>query len=155
MKLRAFLLDDNSDIRNLIEIAMKQRNYEVIAFADPSESPLWKPHECNCKPGTTCADLILSDMDMPQVPGLTFIESQIDKGCKIKHIALMSGAWDQSDRQRALRLGCKVFDKPLSLDELNEWLDECERDIPPYRTLINWFAGEASVNPASQPPPQA
>jgi hypothetical protein len=64
----------------------------------------------------TCADIILSDLNMPQVQGLNFVETLVAKGCVVPHIALMSGEWSDADETRAARLGGRLFRKPFSLD---------------------------------------
>jgi hypothetical protein len=60
-------------------------------------------------------------------------------GCKVKNVALMSGAWSEPDVEKAKSLGCTVFQKPFSLDEIGKWLDECENKIAPERILTDWF----------------
>ena len=76
---------------------------------------------------------------MPNINGLEFVENQIKKGCKVKNLALMSGAWSDSDLQYAQRLGCQPFHKPFTIDEINKWLDECEKKINYKRVLTDWF----------------
>lgn len=67
--------------------------------------------------------------------GLKFIELQKDKGCKVPHIAVMSCTWSKSEYQRARDMGCKVFEKPFSLDDLIQWMENCEEKpfIPTYK----------------------
>jgi hypothetical protein len=78
---------------------------------------------------------------MPNITGLEFVENQIKKGCKVKNVALISGAWSESDLEYTQRLGCQPFHKPFTIDEINEWLDECENKINPNRLLSDWFQG--------------
>ena len=47
----------------------------------------------------------------------------------------MSGDWSDSDFQRAQTLGYRVFIKPFKMDEMDNWLDECETRIDPTRQL--------------------
>jgi YesN/AraC family two-component response regulator len=92
-----------------------------------------------------CVDIIITDVNMPNVSGLEFIKNQLKKGCKVKNIALMSGTWTDYESEYALRLGCQVFHKPFSLDELNKWLDDCEKKIDTNRDLSNWFLDQISL----------
>ena len=72
---------------------------------------------------------------MPKVSGLEFIENLREKGCKIKNIALVSGYWTEKEITRAKEIGCTVFHKPLKTEVLDEWLDNCEKNIDPQRVL--------------------
>jgi hypothetical protein len=60
---------------------------------------------------------------MPGVSGLNFIENQIRKGCKVQHIAVMSGDWKDPGLKMAKEWGCQVFYKPFSILKLKNWLD--------------------------------
>ena len=40
-----------------------------------------------------------------------------------------------------MRVGCKVFDKPFHVDEINQWLDQVEKATDPARELANWYTG--------------
>ena len=139
MKLRAFLFEDDLLVRSLLQMLLEHRGYEVVAFSDPALCPLHPAPACQCPPGQTCADVILSDLQMPNVHGLEFAERQLEKGCKCQHRALMSGAWSEADRARAQELGCRVFDKPVSSEQLQDWLDEVEQTVDPGRMLFDGY----------------
>ena len=72
---------------------------------------------------------------MPIVDGLTFLEKQKSKGCKVPNIGVISGYWSEGAKKRADKLECKTFQKPFTLGQLEEWLDECEKNIKPDRVL--------------------
>lgn len=116
-------------------MAFDSNGFEVMTFADPGMCPLHIERECGCGSETACSDVIISDLDMPNVKGLDFVESLVGKGCHCRHIALMSGGWTDKDRARASRIGCKVFEKPFSVDELVEWAKELAKGIPSDRHL--------------------
>ena len=71
--------------------------------------------------------------------GISFIEDQIKKGCRCKHIALMSGDLNGKTESRANILGVKIFKKPFNFEELTNWLDEIENNIDPERELSDWL----------------
>ena len=71
--------------------------------------------------------------------GLALLEEQIKKGCKCKHMALMSGYFTDEDVSKANLLGLKIFKKPFDLSELINWLDQVEKDIDPKRKLSDFF----------------
>lgn len=87
----------------------------------------------------TCADVILSDLNMPIQNGLVFLEEQINKGCRCQNFALMSGGISPEDMAKAEALGIKVFIKPFKLAEIIGWLEQIEKEIDPKRNLSHWF----------------
>jgi CheY-like chemotaxis protein len=145
-QLRIILLDDNEAVRSLLSEIFTDRGYEVFAFSNPSICPLQMLPECRCEPNQTCTDIIVSDMDMPSMTGLSFIENQKKKNCKCQHVVLMSGSWTEQALLRAHELGCKTFAKPFSFEEFNEWLDEVEGSIDSTRELRNWFQNYSSLS---------
>ena len=138
MRRRAVLFDDEPLIRELLWRVFEQRGYEVLTFHDPSPCPLHEIQSCPCPVGTLCADIIISDLKMPNVNGLDFLASLIGKGCQKPRFAMTSGNWTESAIERAEEFGCKVFHKPFNISEIIEWLEEVEPQIPPERELLNW-----------------
>ncbi len=145
-KLRIILLDDNDAVRTMLSEILADRGYEVFSFSNPAICPLQMMPECRCDPNQTCTDIIVSDLDMPNMTGLGFIENQKKKNCKCQHVVLMSGSWTDQDLLRAHELGCKTLTKPFTFQELYEWLDEVERSIEPTRELFNWFQDPSSLS---------
>jgi DNA-binding response OmpR family regulator len=136
-KIRAILLEDNDLIRSLMSTVLESRGYEVFKFATPAICPLQKKPECNCTDKSRCADIILSDLGMPSVSGIEFIKNQKAKHCKTPYIAMMSGNWPTEDVAIAKKLGCKIFNKPFNMSEMEEWLNEVEKNIDLDRELSN------------------
>ena len=143
MKLRIIILEDNDAIRNLLSLILKERGYEIHSFSSPAICPLQITPACRCGGEQACVDVIISDLDMPAVTGLQFIENQKRKNCKCRHIALMSGNLTDEVVRRAKKMGCKVFPKPFNLSDIIEWLEEVEASISPNRQLENWFEIES------------
>jgi CheY-like chemotaxis protein len=131
MKIRVMVFEDNEYLRSMIKEFLARRGYEVVSFTDPGDCPLLRSDTCYY----ACADILISDLSMPNMTGLQFIENQIQKGCRIQNVALMSAAWTNEEQEYAKRIGCQVFNKPFPFDELNLWLDECESRINPHRVL--------------------
>ena len=149
MRIRALVLDDDRMIRGLLWHALDSRGCEVITFPDPGSCPLHLAATCPCPAAEACADLIISDVQMPNANGLDFVEAQKAKGCRCQHIALMSGGWTDAERRRARELGCKVFAKPFHLGDIYAWLDEVAEGLDPTRKLSDWFQPDALP---SEPP---
>ena len=141
-KPRVIVFDDNEDIRLLMETVFKNNGCEVITYEDPSLCPLQQSHDCRCNDKETCTDIVLTDIDMPNVSGLDFIERQIKKGCTIKNIGIMSGLWSDENMERAKKLGGKVFEKPVSPSSIAGWVQECLERRKLGRVLSNWFLEE-------------
>ena len=80
---------------------------------------------------------------MPFKKGLDFLEEQLSKGCRCKNMALMSGYLGQDDIERASSLKIKLFQKPFTVKEIEEWVCEIEKTINPVRRLSNWFLGKS------------
>ena len=139
MRIRVFVFEDDDIIRSLLWEILDRRGYEVFTFPDPGSCPLHLASGCLCPVEEACGDIIISDLRMPNMSGLEFVQNQMKKGCKLKNVALISGAWSDTDLQSARRLGCQPFQKPFKIDEINTWLDECERKINPKRILSDWF----------------
>ena len=50
---------------------------------------------------------------------------------------MMSGNWSNKDIASAKELGCKVFNKPFDMSEMDTWLDDVEKNIDLDRDLSN------------------
>ena len=88
-----------------------------------------------------CPDTIISDIIMPDVDDLEFVESQLAEGCKVANIALISGGWCNAALDGAEALGYQTSRKAFDLEALTKWVDECEHGVAPERELANWFLG--------------
>ena len=114
------------------------RGYEVFTFPHPKSCGLVDIKTCSCPVSYACADLILTDLNMPFMKGLDFLEHQIKKGCRVRHMALMSGDIDAEVTERAKNLGIMIFEKPFTTKDLEDWIEIAEKDIPEQRRLFNW-----------------
>ena len=135
---RALVFDDNSLVRFSLTMFFGGRGYEVFTFSRPEMCRLDLGRKCSCPAETSCTDLIISDLNMPEVNGIDFIERLIGKGCKQRHFGLMSDDFSSTDLVRAAHLPCTLFRKPLDLQKVKEWADEVERSIPLQRILLDW-----------------
>ncbi len=145
MRLRIILLEDNDSVRTVLKMLLTRKGYEVFSFSKPTVCPLQLQPACRCNHNQACTDVILTDLDMPEMDGLRFIKNMKMKNCKCRHVAVMSGNLGADDMYQAVRLGCSAFEKPLEKDALFQWLDGIERKIPPSRQLCNWFSENQGV----------
>ncbi len=144
LKLRVVFLEDNKAIRRLLSEIFDDRGYEIFSFSNPAICPLQMLPECRCDVNQTCTDLIVSDLNMPNITGLRFIENQKKKNCKCKHVALISANWTAKDISLAHKIGCRIFTKPFFFEEFDEWLDKVEQSVTPTRELCNWFQEQSA-----------
>lgn len=72
MKIRALVFEDNDQLRSLISTILEMRGYEVFTFSEPGSCPLYLKDKCPCPLKHTCADIIITDINMPSVTGLDF-----------------------------------------------------------------------------------
>jgi DNA-binding NtrC family response regulator len=138
-KLRIILLEDNDNLRTVMTMLLTRKGYEVFSFSKPTVCPLQAQPACRCGRNQACTDVILTDLDMPEIDGIRFIEILKKKKCKCCHIAVVSGNLKADDIYHAVRLGCSAFEKPLDMDALLQWLDGIEKKIPSSRELCDWF----------------
>ncbi|MEW6673871.1 MAG: response regulator [Thermodesulfobacteriota bacterium] len=136
---RVLIFDDDDSIRKLLWGYFDGRKYEVFTFPDPKSCNLCDIQSCDCPTQEACADIIISDLNMPFMKGLDFLELQIKKGCKCRHLALMSGDLTVADADRAKPLGIKLFKKPFRIREIDEWVKKVEGEIPAGRQLTDWY----------------
>ncbi len=122
--LNVLIVDDEECIRTSLSIHLTQMGHKV----ETAEHPL----ECicvqsgSCQPDGPFADVIIVDQCMPPMTGLEFIASRVERGCngETQHLAIMSANLDNDEIVQATELGCRVFIKPFSLDEIDKWLAE-------------------------------
>jgi len=138
MRRRAIIFDDDHLVRFSLWHLFDRRGYEVFTFPEPGLCPLHVVQQCPCPANTSCTDLIISDVNMHATNGIDFLEQLIQKGCRQRHFALVSGNFSETDLARASRLGCRLFSKPVDIAQLSEWIEEVEKSTPLERTLFNW-----------------
>ncbi len=135
MKVRAIVLDDDYTVRTIISDILEDRGYEVFDSSEPLYCPIYLDRECFCSAEHFCTNIIITDVNMPNMTGFEFIEHQKSNGCKVQNIAVLSGSWTDEELEHAKRLGCHTFNKPFKIDEIKKWLDACESKLDPNSKL--------------------
>ena len=128
--VRVWVVDDEPRMRSMLRRVVRAPGREVCTFPAARACSA-----CACRPGEVCADIVLSDLQMPGLGGIDFVARQRRVGCPIRAIGLMSGSWTEAERQRATALGCAVFEKPFDPLEVREWVDRCSARISATRQL--------------------
>jgi two-component system, NtrC family, nitrogen regulation response regulator NtrX len=108
---RILVVDDEADIRTLVKEILTDEGYDVAVAANASEARQLR--------GQFSPDLILLDIWMPDVDGITLLREWMATGNGSCPIVMMSGHGTVETAVEATRLGALDFvEKPLSLAKL-------------------------------------
>lgn len=143
MTPRIIVLEDDEQSRQALSRVLEQRGYEVVSAAEPLGCCLYTDLESPCTHEFPCGDFLLTDNRMPGMTGLEFIARQKERGCKgvVHNKAILSGTWEDWELESARQLGCQVFTKPCTLQEILRWLEEREATLAPDRRLTDLGPG--------------
>jgi DNA-binding response OmpR family regulator len=115
------VLDDDFDIVNLIKTGLQKKNYSVFAFTDPH---LALEH---FKINSSKYDIVISDLRMPSMNGIEFLENV--KGIKTDIKIFLMTAFEIADLKSSIE-SLKIdefFVKPFSIGELNATINNYYR----------------------------
>lgn len=109
---RILLADDDAAVRDVVRRALQSEGHEIAIAQDGQEA-------LDLLLATPSAfDLIVSDVHMPGIDGLTLGAKAIAAAPKIK-IVLMTAYADGADKASSLKPNLKtVLTKPLTLDQI-------------------------------------
>jgi two-component system nitrogen regulation response regulator NtrX len=108
---RILVVDDEADIRDLVKEILAEEGYEVEVAANASEARALR--------GKHHPDLILLDIWMPDVDGITLLREWMNSATETCPVVMMSGHGTVDTAVEATRLGAVDFvEKPLSLAKL-------------------------------------
>ena len=112
------LIDDEKPFRAVIKQVLSKAGYEVVEAANGVEGI----NRFNEKP----ADMIITDIIMPEKEGIETIIELKKAHPWLKLIAMSGGGWygTDIDFDMAKRLGARTLDKPFALQELLDLINE-------------------------------
>ena len=127
------VVDDEADIRALIQEILTDESYEVTVAADAAEA---RSARDTAKP-----DLILLDIWMPDTDGISLLREWSEQGNLDCPVVIMSGHGTVDTAVEATRLGAFDFvEKPLSIAKLlrtvERALESARRPGTAARTLL-------------------
>lgn len=138
-KLRIIIIDDDIAINLLLKIGLTKLGHNVLTFPDPTVSPclVLKEATCFCPQELPCADIVISDIVMPNMSGIDFFKLQRARGCKApnENKALISATINKVSFESIDELGCNFFKKPFRLVDIFKWIEKCAERIPESRAL--------------------
>ncbi len=107
---RILVVDDESNIRELLEEILSEEGYEVTTAADANDARAARAvHDY---------DLVLLDIWMPDTDGISLLKEWAEGG-KLEPVVMMSGHGTVDTAVEATRLGALDFiEKPVSLAKL-------------------------------------
>ena len=130
-KPRVMIFDDEPTLLELLEICFVKWGYEVFSYRTPVVCPLNGSSAGSCESHAQCADLVISDFQMPRMTGIELFQLQAQRGCKVdrKMKAIMSGHSDGELLAQCKDLGYRFFEKPFACSDLSGWVSECEKNF--------------------------
>jgi CheY-like chemotaxis protein len=137
-RLRILLFEDNLLVRSALRNALSKQGWEVLSYPDPDFCPLRQWPSCRCREAEVCADVLVTDFEMPHIDGLEFARELLEKGCRIQHLAMLSETEDQNALTRARDLGFRLFSKSEGVPALLQWLHEIDGQLARGRQLTPW-----------------
>jgi len=127
------VVDDEADIRALIDEILSEEGYEVTVAADAGEARAAR--------GGGKFDLVLLDIWMPGTDGISLLREWSEPGDLECPVVMMSGHGTVDTAVEATRLGAFDFvEKPLSLAKLlhtvERAIDAARKPAPPGRSML-------------------
>jgi DNA-binding response OmpR family regulator len=109
-KLHVLLAEDDPEMRTLVADALRRDGFEIEEVEDGRQ--LWIR---TLNPGGY--DLVVSDVRLPIVDGLSVIEDLRGRGDRTA-VILMTAFGDDTTHARAAEYAALLFDKPFEIGEL-------------------------------------
>jgi len=123
-KPRILLFDDDNMLLEVLHYYFSARNFEVQSFSEPVLCPLAQNSSFCLNP---CADIIITDFQMPGMNGVELLHYHTQRRCPInvKNKAIMSGAFPDDCLDKMKGLADTFFQKPIHMQELDDWTKKC------------------------------
>lgn len=112
MSKKILVIDDSAVFRKIVSVHLKSASFELIEAVDGQDA-LNKLKE-------TKVDLIVSDMNMPNMDGISFIKNvKNDPNHKFTPIIMLTTESQEEKKKEGLSAGARAWlTKPFNPDEL-------------------------------------
>ena len=133
-KPRIIIFDDDTTILALLNDYFSWMNFDVRCLKQPILCP-------PCENANPCADIIITDFQMPLINGIELLNHQTRQGCtiNIKNKAIVSGDFPEERIYKVSELAGTFFEKPFSLQEIDAWTKECISRVDLSQPLCNYY----------------
>jgi CheY-like chemotaxis protein len=138
MKIRILMFEDETSILRPVCTFLRAQGYEVLGFNTPEACPLLSDIKHACPHDQACADILITDMNMPGMTGYELIHIMAGKSCGIplRNIIVISSTMASGQREEITSLGGHFLPKPFKLGALLRVIRDCNNNILPSRELI-------------------
>ncbi len=135
---RILVVDDEADIRGLLQEILSEEGYEVDVAGDAAEARAARRRQD--------PDLILLDIWMPDTDGITLLREWSATTSELGPVVMMSGHGSVETAIEATRLGAFDFvEKPLSLAKLLRTVERALEAGRKQRSSARLLAAGASI----------
>ncbi|MGI8642116.1 MAG: response regulator [Pyrinomonadaceae bacterium] len=116
MAKKILIVEDYEDTRNFMKFLIESYGYQVIEATDGIEAVDRAKYQC--------PDLILMDISLPLVDGLTATRTIRESNSKTEMPIIAVTAFGKNYYDRAIEAGCNdLIDKPIDFDVLEPILN--------------------------------
>ena len=113
---KIIVIDDEPNMLKFFKMFLGDLGHQVEVYPSAILCPLYnEDYPC---------DVLITDFWLPEVTGLEFIRHLRSEQRNVDKIAIMSGLWEKKAAREAEELGCNIFSKPFSSDDIINWLNE-------------------------------
>ena len=128
-QLVVLLVDDESDLLTTLSVVLEKHNYQVLKAQSGVEA-LAILDEHTLALGSPGVDIIVSDLQMPEMDGIELLDKVKTSDYKDIPFLILSGTLDSEKASLLITLGVdgilyKPFDGPILVSEIKKTITRC------------------------------
>ena len=139
MRIRILLFEDEHAVRRPLSNFLRSKGHEVLEFPSPLSCTLMADKQCDCTRDHACADMMITDMKMPEMTGLELIRMMKERSCHTppKNKVVITSSLTPEQSMEIQNLGCHFLPKPFHFEDIFSLVEDCEKNVPPDRKLAS------------------